>query len=132
MIVASQRSWAAVHDVLPAYVMPLRSSSATVNRALACEAGLPSDTSASAGEPSQAVEPGGSGRPQPVGLEIAHDVLAATGDVSLIDPPHGQSVLAFDRSVPALVLNAPPFDRIVQRLVDEAATRALEPAGFAI
>jgi acetolactate synthase I/II/III large subunit len=28
-----------------------------------------------------------SGRPQPVGLEIAPDVLAASGDVALIDPP---------------------------------------------
>jgi acetolactate synthase I/II/III large subunit len=28
-----------------------------------------------------------SGRPQPVGLEIAPDVLSATGDVTLIDPP---------------------------------------------
>src|SRR5580704_17682247 len=27
------------------------------------------------------------GRPQPVGLEIAPDVLSATGDVTLIDPP---------------------------------------------
>src|SRR5215471_11731166 len=31
-----------------------------------------------------------SGRPQPVGLEISHDVLAATGDVTLIDPPPGE------------------------------------------
>jgi acetolactate synthase I/II/III large subunit len=31
-----------------------------------------------------------SGRPQPVGLEIAHDVLAATGDVTVIDPPSGE------------------------------------------
>src|SRR5262249_29226721 len=28
-----------------------------------------------------------SGRPQPVGLEIAPDVLSATGDVTLVDPP---------------------------------------------
>ena len=28
-----------------------------------------------------------SGRPQPVGLEIAPDVLSATGDVTLMDPP---------------------------------------------
>src|SRR5271155_1749402 len=27
------------------------------------------------------------GRPQPVGLEISHDVLAASADVTLIDPP---------------------------------------------
>jgi acetolactate synthase-1/2/3 large subunit len=31
-----------------------------------------------------------SGRPQPVGLEIAHDVLAATADVTLVDPPAGE------------------------------------------
>ncbi len=35
----------------------------------------------------QAVRELRSGRPQPVGLEVAPDVLAATGDVTLIDPP---------------------------------------------
>jgi acetolactate synthase I/II/III large subunit len=33
-----------------------------------------------------------SGRPQPVGLEIAPDVLAASGEVALIDPPAGEDV----------------------------------------
>jgi acetolactate synthase I/II/III large subunit len=31
-----------------------------------------------------------SGRPQPVGIEIPHDVLAATADVTLVDPPAGE------------------------------------------
>ena len=45
-----------------------------------------------------------SGRPQPVGLEIAHDVLAASADVSLIDPPPDEEARL--RPDPALIEKA--------------------------
>jgi acetolactate synthase-1/2/3 large subunit len=38
----------------------------------------------------EAVKHLGSGRPRPVGIEIAHDVLSASEDVALIDPPAGE------------------------------------------
>ena len=45
-----------------------------------------------------------SGRPQPVGLEIAHDVLAASADVSLMDPPPDEEARL--RPDPALIEKA--------------------------
>ncbi|MBL8688486.1 MAG: hypothetical protein JNL04_05275 [Rhodospirillaceae bacterium] len=38
----------------------------------------------------EAVRQANSGKPQPVGLEISHDVLSASDEVDLIDPPAGE------------------------------------------